>query len=147
MIKFTPPNPAFLSEMVQSNVASHKTPLNFDHVPRSVLSKIVHHVTICSLLGEAPPKIDISVGPDEEYHHQIQGIASVTPQVASIFYQQESDWYSVILTVGQMADFELIVARLIDDQSGEWEPLTFAEDAETLQALSVDALAYLGLVN
>lgn len=144
---FTPPTREMVLEMVENNVVRNHTPLDFSSIPRSVLEKIVHHGALTSLLGEPPPKIGISVGPDEEYHHEIQGVASISPESANIFYRHGEDWYSITLDGGE-GIFELVGLKLKDDTTDDWEILDFEDEqeAEIIQMLSLDSLQYLGLL-
>lgn len=147
MHHFSPPSELFVAEMIQTNLAADKPSLDLSKVPHSVLAKVVHCVIQRNLVDDSAPKVEISVGPDQFYHHEIKGISIVTPSQAQVFYEHDGDWFSVMLLLTG-ADHEIFVVKLVDDAEDEWDMLdpNEAPDFVLHHRMCADALAYLGVL-
>lgn len=149
MQRFVSPNQDFIKEMVSANLAGGGMPLNLRHLPRSVLEKICHHSLMAAVLKEDPPTLDISVGPDDDYHHAIRGVSSITPQMAYIYYQADDDWFSFQLTATPGEGFDLSIFKLVNDAADEWEALdgdNNEDDLERFSEIAQDGLRYLEII-
>lgn len=142
---FQTPSEEFLQEMMDYNAVHRQSAIDLSGVPRSILSKIVHGSIMRSLRGLELPRVEISLGPDENYHHSVYGISSLTHDVANVFYKDGDGWLAVAVVQVTPTSEQVFISRLVDDATDEWELLDIEEEEEMelFSSFYADAVSYL----